>query len=511
MTVETTLNVKRYESNGLTATFAFPFLILDASHMEVTLDGVTTAAFTIDPSDVGDPNGGDVVLSTIPASGVIVTLRRVVPYTQLIDYITGDPFPAETHERALDLGAMMAMQLSELIDRCVKFPVTSGTIPPDVPDPDLATNQGKFLKLTASGWTFETVQSSDIAVPLTAKGQLLVHDGSTHTAFGPGSDGQLLVYDSAQAKGVKTLSVLSVLGTPLTTRGQILRRGSSAVEAYAKGTEGQYLGGDGADTLWRQLPWPQGQCQLALGGGNLVLSPYNGNIVVLKINGVWQHQSLADSGVSLSPSALSVDTTYYIYLYDNSGVHTLEASATVPARDADTGFQIKTGDASRLLVGLARTVTGPAWVDSATQRYVRSWFNDVGVSCLGEFSVDRSTASAPYAEVNSEVAVNFLTWGSEILTVQFGGTWSSSADALCGVKAAIDGSGFDRGVVYRRLNGAITGLADYHSTHYYDQAAAGKHTLTLMAKTNTGTLTFEGGAGGDGTTGLRAFIQGVAR
>lgn len=511
MTVATTVNVIRYTANGLTATFAFPFLILDASHMEVTLDGVATSAFTIDPGDVGDPNGGDVVLSSTPTSGVVVTLRRVVPFTQLIDYITGDPFPAETHERALDLGAMMAMQLDEVIERCVKFPVTSGTISPQVPDPDLAANQGKFLKLTSSGWVLETVQSSDIAVPLSAKGQFLVHDGSSHVAFGPGSNDQLIVFDSAQTKGAKTLSILSTLGIPMTTRGQIFRRGSAAVEAYAKGTAGQYLGGDGTDTLWRQLPWPQGQCQLILSGGNLVLTPYNGNIVTLKVGGVWQHQPLADAGVSLSPSGLSVDTTYYVYLYDNSGVHALEAVATVPARDTDTGFQVKTGDATRLLVGLVRTVTGPAFVDSATQRYVRSWFNDVGAHCLGEFTADRSTTSASYAEVNSEIAVSLLTWGSEVIEVSMNGTWSSSADALCGLKVAIDGSGFDRSVVYRRLNGTTTGLTDFHGKHYYDQAAAGMHTFTLHAKTNTGTLTFEGGAGGDGTTGLRAYIQGVMR
>jgi len=35
---------------------------------------------------------------------------------------------------------------------------------------------------------------------------------------------------------------------------------------------------------------------------------------------------------------------------------------------------------TRALVGMARIISGPAWADSATQRFVVSWFNRRNIS-----------------------------------------------------------------------------------------------------------------------------------
>ena len=44
------------------------------------------------------------------------------PITQETDYISGDPFPAETHETALDRLTMIAQEIGSDADRSIKVP-----------------------------------------------------------------------------------------------------------------------------------------------------------------------------------------------------------------------------------------------------------------------------------------------------------------------------------------------------------------------------------------------------
>ena len=130
-----------------------------------------------------------------------------------------------------------------------------------------------------------------------------------------------------------------------------------------------------------------GQCQLSKSGANLILLPKNGNRII--VNGV--SCTVPDAGVTLAAPATS-GTTYLIYAYMNGGTMTLEASATAHATDATTGVEIKSGDATRTLVGIARTVSS-AWVDTATQRFVRSYFNRTIQKVANAFTTSRSTTS----------------------------------------------------------------------------------------------------------------------
>jgi hypothetical protein len=56
---------------------------------------------------------------------VIVSILRVLPLTQTVDYVPYDAFPAQTHEGALDKLTMIDQQLQEQIDRALKLPVES--------------------------------------------------------------------------------------------------------------------------------------------------------------------------------------------------------------------------------------------------------------------------------------------------------------------------------------------------------------------------------------------------
>ncbi|MDR9839468.1 hypothetical protein [Herbaspirillum huttiense] len=181
----------------------------------------------------------------------------------------------------------------------------------------------------------------------------------------------------------------------------------------------QIFYGDGFNLMPVQVAQslPIGQCRLSKSGSNLVLSPFNGN--KLTISGV--QQTIPAAGVSLAPTGLTAGTLYFVYAYMNAGVMTLEPSATGHATDSTTGVEIKSGDPTRTLVGMARPITGPAWQDTAAQRFVRSWFNDPGFIATAVFTAARTTSSTTPIELNSEIRNEFLSWSGEIFRFVFQG------------------------------------------------------------------------------------------
>jgi len=178
-----------------------------------------------------------------------------------------------------------------------------------------------------------------------------------------------------------------------------------------------------------------GQCRLAKAGANLTLLPLNGNRIL--ING--SVQTVSSGGVSLSAVGLTPGTLYYIYAYMNAGVVTLEASATGHSADPNTGVEIKTGDVTRTLVGMSRLVAGPAWQDTASQRFVRSWFNDPGIQGINGLAVDRSTASGTVVEISASATerVEFLAWANERAKFEASGSCTNTSGGNNGVLTSI--------------------------------------------------------------------------
>lgn len=131
MTISTTASRISYNGNGVTVAFAFPYRFLQnadlvvirvaASGTETTL--VLGTDYTVTGAD--DDAGGTVTCTTAPVTGSRLVIYRSMDITQEVDYITGDSFPAETHERALDRLTMIVQQQQDAIDRSAKLPVTS--------------------------------------------------------------------------------------------------------------------------------------------------------------------------------------------------------------------------------------------------------------------------------------------------------------------------------------------------------------------------------------------------
>ena len=134
MTISSTTTKNSYSGNGSTTAFAYTFFIPTSSDIQVierssagveTVKTEGTGSTNYSISGVGNSSGGTVTMVTAPASGTTLVLRRSTTQTQTTDYVANDPFPAETHEAALDKLTIIAQDLQEEMDRSFKVSRTN--------------------------------------------------------------------------------------------------------------------------------------------------------------------------------------------------------------------------------------------------------------------------------------------------------------------------------------------------------------------------------------------------
>ncbi len=158
MTVSTTTNRASYSGNGSTTAFAYGFKIFADADLTVIIRssaGVETTKtlsthYTV--SGAGNASGGNVTFTSgnVPASGETVVILRQLTLTQGTDYVANDPFPAESHEDALDRLTMVTQQLDEEIGRTLKVSQTNVISSPEF-TADATARANKLLSFDASG------------------------------------------------------------------------------------------------------------------------------------------------------------------------------------------------------------------------------------------------------------------------------------------------------------------------------------------------------------------------
>lgn len=130
MTVTADIARWDYTGNGVLTTYPFTAEIYAATDLKVYVSDVLQVLnvnYTIAVGSIGVPAGGNVVFiaGSIPALDAPVSLILDLPLTQLVDYIEGDKFPAEVHERALDRLIKIAQMFMVGLKRVAKLPVSS--------------------------------------------------------------------------------------------------------------------------------------------------------------------------------------------------------------------------------------------------------------------------------------------------------------------------------------------------------------------------------------------------
>jgi hypothetical protein len=204
MTISTTDSRISYNGNGVTTVFAFPYRFLanaDLVVVEVSSTGVETVKtltthYTL--TGAGDDAGGSVTMLVAPAVGTRLIVYRDTAITQETDYISGDPFPAETHERALDRLTMIAQEVGSDADRSIKVPVGDPSSLSTVL-PAAANRKDKFVVFDATTGEVEvsTVTQTQVASAVAA-------------AYAAGSTADAVTY-TPEGTGAVALSVQAYL------------------------------------------------------------------------------------------------------------------------------------------------------------------------------------------------------------------------------------------------------------------------------------------------------------
>ncbi len=140
MTIVSPVSRIVHKYSAAVSTYAFPFKIFNTTQVTVECvdddgDVVSLALgvdYSIPTSGVGTDAGGNVVIATTGAgkltTGWNMVITRNMEFTQETDYSPHDVFPAETHERALDILTMMCQELRQMLGRAV-------LAPPDIENP----------------------------------------------------------------------------------------------------------------------------------------------------------------------------------------------------------------------------------------------------------------------------------------------------------------------------------------------------------------------------------------
>lgn len=226
-----------------------------------------------------------------------------------------------------------------------------------------------------------------------------------------------------------------------------------------------------------------GNCVLGISGANLILSPHDGNSLL--ISGTTQ--TIPSTSVILVPPGLAfANTLLFIYAFMNGSVMTLEADATGRTTDPTTGIEIKLGDPSRTLVGMAQTDAAGLWVNTSANRAVRTWYNDVGPRPgFANFLADVSTISPVDVELSASIRVSYLQWVREKIFLSCNGVLTINGGVNPRTGITIDGIAAGNGLWTRtRLDfaGATGGIGI--SGVIQGAATDGYHFATLVGRSD---------------------------
>jgi len=177
MTVSTTTIKNSYSANGSATAFNYTFKIFASAELQVYIRTTATGAETLKTvtthytvSGIGDTGGGTVTFTSgnVPTSAQQVILVRATPLTQSTDYVENDPFPASSHEDALDKLTHQMQEQQEELDRSFKVSKTVTDLTSSEVVDDAATRASKLLGFSSNGASFAYYDNASTDVEVAA-------------------------------------------------------------------------------------------------------------------------------------------------------------------------------------------------------------------------------------------------------------------------------------------------------------------------------------------------------
>ena len=255
MTVSTTTTSVSYTGNGSTTSFAvtFPFFGTGSTaELEVVERTIATGAEVTKSYSThytvtgGDGSTGAVVAGSAPTDTVQWHIRRKTTTTQTSNYVTNDPFPADTLEGDIDRLAMSGQERDGDISQAFRFPDTyTGGASVTMPEPAaskllswnsdadaLENTDGRVVSTSISVSTLSVGSSATASVSFTASSGALafalgIPTGATGATGAAGSGDMSDVVDDTSPQ----------LGGDLDVNGQDITSASNAdVDINPNGT-----------------------------------------------------------------------------------------------------------------------------------------------------------------------------------------------------------------------------------------------------------------------------------
>lgn len=192
-------------------------------------------------------------------------------------------------------------------------------------------------------------------------------------------------------------------------------------------------------------------------------------------------------GVNLANTGLTAATFYYVYAYMNGATMVLEASTTVHVGHA-SGLRVKSGDATRTLVGMIYMDTGGVFANANAKRFVRSYFNRQAVPILSTITT-ATTSSTTFVDLSANYLVEGVLWLDDVLDLQYTG-YTANSGGLTYSTLAVDGANFG-GQVNAGVSGGTPITFPLHPRGIATRTE-GYHTMTLRGMVSAGTGTWVG-------------------
>lgn len=239
MTVSTETKRHQYSGNGSQTVFPYTFPIADQDFLVVSLVDEATGAVTVQTitthytvSGVGESSGGNITFLTAPTASQQVIIVIDYPLLQEVTYTANDPFPAESHQAAIDYLLNTCKTLQAQIDRCVK--VTDNGVVSGEAIPTTEMDAKNLVRVDAAGTGIEGISFGDAAQA--------INDMDVGSPVA--NDDYILMYDASQDAAKKLLLRDAAIATAAVT-------GISSASNYGVGGVGFYDSLDGVTLRFR--------------------------------------------------------------------------------------------------------------------------------------------------------------------------------------------------------------------------------------------------------------------
>ena len=224
MTVTATTSTRSYTGDGSTTSFPTTFAFQgtgSAAELTVVQRTIATGAETTLSYSThytatgGSGSTGTVVAASAPADTVQWHIRRNTSTLQNSNYVTNDPFPADTLEGDIDRLAMAGQERDGDISQGFKYPDTyTGGASNLMPEPSaskilawnsdadaLENTDGRVVSTSATASGLSTGASPTVSVTFTASTGALafafgIPAGATGATGAAGSDGEVSTADA---------------------------------------------------------------------------------------------------------------------------------------------------------------------------------------------------------------------------------------------------------------------------------------------------------------------------